>query len=249
MVEAQAKRWVYGQKGRRDALPEQWPVVTISCEFGAHGVVLGRGVAERLGFSYWDREIVSEIARLLRRGEGAVIAFDERTRAAIEDLLGAFAPDLGATPEDYVAEIRGIISSIAGRGSAVIVGREAQYLVDPRRALRVRLAAPYALRLLEFETQAQISVEAAKRVLEAGEEERAAFVRRAVGQNVVDPAHYDLVINSDTYSGERAEAMVLMAYLAKFGEWPVTARVLKGDGPPGATGSLPSFGRETDGMH
>jgi len=227
MVEAQAKRWVFKQNGRRGALPEEWPVVTISCEFGAHGIVLGRGVAERLGFSYWDREVVSELARLLHMGEGTVVAFDERTRTAIEDLLAAFAPNLGATSADYVADVRGIIDAIAGRGSAVIVGREAQYLVDPRRALRVRLVTPFDLRVREIAAEFRISVEAAKRLIVAGERERAAFVRRAVGQNVTDPAHYDLVVNTDSYSGERAEAVVLMAYLAKFGEWPLTAHALK----------------------
>jgi len=29
--------------------------------------------------------------------------------------------------------------------------------------------------------------------------------------------HYDIVVNTETYPGERAEAVVLMAYLAKFG--------------------------------
>ena len=239
MVEAQAKRWVSKQNGGRGALPEEWPVVTISCEFGAHGVVLGRGVAERLGFSYWDREVVSELARLLHMGEGTVVAFDERTRTAIEELLAAFAPNLGATPVDYVADVRSIIDAIAGRGSAVIVGREAQYLVDPRRALRVRLATPLDLRVREIEAESRISVEAAKRLIVAGERERAAFVRRAVGQNVADPVHYDLVVNTDTYSGERAEAVVLMAYLAKFGEWPLTALSLKGASPADLAGMLP----------
>jgi len=176
--------------------------------------VLGRGVAERLGFRYWDREVVSEIARLLHMGEGTVVAFDERTRTAIEDLLAAFAPNMGATSADYVADVRGIISAIAGQGSAVIVGRETQYLVDPRRALRVRLVSPFDVRVREIEAESRVSVEAAKWLLVAGERERAAFVRRAVGQDVADPVHYDLVVNTDTYPGERAEAVVLMAYLA-----------------------------------
>jgi len=249
MVEDQAEGWVFRQSGRREVLPEEWPVVTVSCEFGAQGIVLGRGVAERLGFSYWDREIVSEIARLLHMGEGTVAVFDERTRHAIEDLLGAFAPNLGATSADYAAEVRGIIDAIAGRGSAVIVGREAQYLVDPRRALRVRLVAPFDLRVRQIEAQSGISGGAAKRLIVAGEKERAAFVRRSVGQNVADPVNYDLVVNTDTYSGERAEAVVLMAYLAKFSEWPVTAQVLTGKELSGRAARLPSSDRETDRMH
>ena len=227
MVEAQIRRWVFKQGVRREALPESWPVVTVSCEFGTQGFVLGRGVAERLGFSYWDREIVSELARLLHMGEGTVTVFDDRTRSALEDLLGAFAPNLEVTSVDYAEDVRRIIGSIAGQGSAVIVGRETQYLVDPGRALRVRLVAPFDLRVLEIAAQSQVSVDVAKRLLVAGDKQRAAFVLRAMGQNVADPVHYDLVVNTDTYCGKRAEAVVLMAYLAKFGEWPLTALELK----------------------
>lgn len=246
MVEAQAKRWVFKHNGRREALPEEWPVVTISCEFGAHGIVLGRGVAKRLGFSYWDREVVSEIAHLLHMGDGTVVAFDERTRTAIEDLLAALAPNLRATSGDYVADVRSIIDAIAGRGSAVIVGREAQYLVDPRRALRVRLVAPFDLRVREIVAESGVPVGAAKRLIVAGERERAAFVRRAVGQNVADPVHYDLAVNTDTYSGERAESVVLMAYLAKFGEWPLTAHALSGAYPADLAGTLPPMDQITE---
>jgi hypothetical protein len=37
------------------------------------------------------------------------------------------------------------------------------------------------------------------------------------------------VVNTETYPGERAEAVVLMAYLAKFGAWPLTAQALRGE--------------------
>jgi len=234
MVDAQVRRWVLRQRGLQTALSEKWPVVTVSCEFGAEGVALGRRMAERLGFSYWDREIVSELARLLHMGEGTVAVFDERTRSALEDLLGAFTPNLEVASADYATEVRRIVDSIARQGSAVIVGREAQFLVDPRRALRVRLVAP-------FEAREGISTEAAKRMIVAGERERAALVLHTLGQNVADPAHYDVVVNTGTYAGERAEAVVLMAYLAKFGEWPVTAHALKG----GNCQALPAASRQS----
>ena len=239
MVEAQVRRWALKQAGRGSALREEWPVVTVSCEFGAQGVALGRGVANRLGFSYWDREIVSELSRLLHMGEGTVAVWDERTRSALEDLLGAFTPNPEVASADYAAEVRRIVGSIARQGSAVIVGREAQFLVDPRRALRVRMVAPFDFRVRAVEAGAGIPLEAAKRMIVAGEKERAACVLHALGQNVADPAHYDVVVNTGTYAGERAESVVLMAYLAKFGEWPLTAGALEGEQLSGPAGRLP----------
>jgi hypothetical protein len=65
----------------------------------------------------------------------------------------------------------------------------------------------------------------------SNEKERAAFIRRTLGYSLADPAHYDVVVNTGTYAQERAEAVVLMAYLAKFGKWPPTAHALRGKRP------------------
>jgi hypothetical protein len=100
-----------------------------------------------------------------------------------------------------------------------------------------------------MEAESRVSEGAAKRLIAAGEKERAEFVRRSVGQDVADPAHYDLVVNTETYLGERAEAVVLMAYLAKFGEWPLTAQALNGEELSGPGGRLPSVDRERARMH
>jgi cytidylate kinase len=227
IVENQVRRWAFNnQKRASGALPEHWPVVTISRECGTQGTALGRRVAERLGFSCWDSEIVTEIARLLHTDETTVAAFDEHTRGAIEDLIGSsiFQNIMSA---DYAVNVRRVIDSIARRGSAVIVGRGAQFIVDPNRALRVRLVAPFEHRVREVETLNGIASEAAKRIIESGDKERAAFVRQITEQNVADPAQYDVVINTGIYEGERADALVLMAYLAKFGELPLTEHVSK----------------------
>ena len=229
MVEAQAERWVLRQKWPRGTLPEKWPVVTISCEFGAQGDAFGRGMAQRLGFSYWDREIVGELARLLHTGEGTVTVLDARTRGALDDFLDAFIPNLEVASADYEAEVRRIVAAIARQGSAVIVGREAQFLVESRRALRLRLVAPVDFSVRQLEAGSRTSFKAARKIIVTGEREREAFVLHALGENAADPAHYYIVVNTETYPGERAEAVVLMAYLAKFGAWPLTAQALRGE--------------------
>jgi hypothetical protein len=51
--------------------------------------------------------------------------------------------------------------------------------------------------------------------------------------------HYDVVVNTATYDGERAEAVALMAYLPKFGAWPLTAQALTGEPLAELARSLP----------
>jgi hypothetical protein len=194
MVEAQARRWTLKQHGRWDPVGGTWPVVTISREFGDQGPALGRSLAERLGFTYWDRALVVELARLLKADRATSAVLDERTRDAIETFFGNSVVNQRVISVDYTDRIRLVVDSIARRGGAVVVGRGIEILVDPGHALRVCLAAPSE--------------------------------HTPLGQEVEVSADFDVVVNSGTYERERALSVVMMAYLAKFGDWPMTARSL-----------------------
>jgi len=185
MADIRVKRWEYGQKERVIALPQTWPVVTISHETEEHGIELGRIVAERLGFGYWDRSLVMDLVHLLNVTSATSIVLDERISAAIEEFLGTSEPSQPRASADTIESVRHIINSIAHRGGSVLVGRGAQFLVDDRRSLRVRLVASL---------------------------------------DVADPAHFDLAINTETYGREPTVGLILMAYFAKFGHWPLSAQ-------------------------
>ena len=90
---------------------------------------------------------------------------------------------------------------------------------------------PIEMPIKEIETGSLVSQAVVKRMIATNDKERAAFIRRALDHTIADPAHDDVVANTGTYAQERAGAVVLMTYLAKSGEWPVTALVLRGDGP------------------
>ena len=203
MVEAQAERWELRQKWHPSAFLHTWPVVTISHETPEQGNALGRIVAEQLGFGYWDRALVVELVRLLNERAATSVVLDDRTRAAINDFLGTSLPSQEPASADYADLVRRIFFSLAHRGGAVVVGEGAQFLVDPRGSLRVRLVAPFDPRARQL-----------------------------------DPAHFDIAINTETYAQEPAVGLVLMAYFAKFGHWPLTAHGLASARLPGHTPAL-----------
>jgi cytidylate kinase len=221
MAEAQGERWTFRQKWHPSVFPHTWPVVTISHETEDQGIALGRSVAERLGFGYWDRDLVMELADLMNEKTATSMMLEESTRTAIEEFLGASMPSQENGSTDYADLVRRIFDSLAHRGGAVIVGRGAQFLVAPRESLRVRLVSPLATRANQF-----------------GDNESAAFVLHAMGHDVADPAYFDLVVNTESYLRESALTLVLMAYFAKFGYWPLTARGLIAGTLPGLAPAL-----------
>lgn len=221
IVEQQVRRWQLQPSDDRSAF---WPVVTISRESGSLGLALGRRVASRLGFTFWDQEIVTAVAERLHIDPRKVLALDEHAPGAIEVILTALRMAQGGLAHDYRHQLRILLASIGHHGSAVVVGRGANCVILSSQALRVRLVAPIGQRIADYERTCQTTHEVAAREVPAGDKDRAEFVRRTFNVDVADPAHYDLVINVGTYSPLRAESLVLMAYLAKFGQLPAESR-------------------------
>lgn len=224
IVEQQVRRW---QLRPDKAVVESghfWPVVTISREFGSLGLALGQRVAERLGFTFWDHEIVSAVAQQLRVAPEKVGAIDEHPVGAMAQLFNALHLGREDIAADYHDQLRLLLASIGRHGSAVIVGRGAHMATDPARTLRVRLVAPIVQRVRDYQERFGTSTEEAYRQVRAGDKERADFVRQAYHADVSDPTFYDVLINVATFSPERADSLVLMAYLAKFGEIPAHSR-------------------------
>ncbi len=221
IVEQQVRRWQFQPPNATNTF---WPVVTISRESGSLGLALGRRVAERLGFTFWDQEIVTAVAERLHIDPKEVLALDEQAPAGMEVLMTAFRLAQGGLAHDYRAQLRILFASIAHHGGAVVVGRGAHCVLTSAQALRVRLVAPLEHRIADYVRTCQTTRDAALREVPAGDKSRAEFVRRTFGKDVADPTLYDVVINVATYSPVRAESLVLMAYLAKFGQLPAESR-------------------------
>lgn len=221
IVEQQVRRWQFHPKESRD---EYWPVVTISRESGSLGLDVGRRVAERLGFTFWDQEIVTELAHRLHVEPRDISALDEYAPRAMQVMLTALKLASEGLVEDYRDQLRYLFASIGHHGAAVVVGRGAHCIIPSTQALKIRLVAPLETRIAHYERTCQVTHEAAMRQVPAGDRQRVEFVRQTFHSNVADPTAYDLVINVGSYSATRADSMVLMAYLAKFGHLPAEAR-------------------------
>lgn len=222
MLDEQVRRWQRESPG--DDKSVYWPVVTISRESGSLGLALGRRIAARLGFTFWDQEIVTAVAERLHIDPRKVMALDEHAPGAVDVFLTALRLAQGGLAHDYRAQLRVLLASIGHHGGAVVVGRGAHCALLASQALKVRLVAPLEQRIADYERTCQKPHDVAAREVPAGDRDRAEFVRRTFNVDVADPANYDLVINVGTYPPTRAESLVMMAYLAKFGRLPAESR-------------------------
>lgn len=217
IVEEQVRRWQL-EASRKDQSGEEVakPIITISRQHGSGGVELARALAQKLGYSFWHKEILHEIANNRAMTERLLASFDEHRRNVIGELVGNLVLVNHSTSE-YLRALAKVIHAIGTRGGAVIVGRGAQYLLDPDDLLRVRLVAPVEMRVQHMMGHGLTDHEA-RRSIENTDRDRAAFHKSLFHHDEADPSEYDLVLNLARIPVDRAVDVVLSAFRARFAD-------------------------------
>ncbi len=189
---------------------ESGPVLTITISrlMGSGGSYIGKLVAQRLGFKFIDREILSEAARRLGTDEGFLADRDQKSSGFLNNFLRTLS--YGNTPvvippagppisdNDLFALECTIIKEIARRESSVIVGRGAfQVLRDFPSTLRIFLYAPLEFRTRRFlQVQTFEDARKAESKLRESDEQRSKFVWDMLHVRWTDARNYHFCIDT-----------------------------------------------------
>lgn len=219
LVEQQIQRWMAEQKRKADervtpAPPR--PIITVSRQAGTLGTDIARGAAEMLGFRLWDQELVQRIAEQSGAPEALLRAVDEHARNAVHDLLAGILMGDVSTETEYLAQLTRLFHAIAHHGSAVVVGRGANFVIPGESALRVRLVAPIDVRARNLARVRNMGEAQARGEVEKLDRERHTFLKHHYKRDPTDPCAYDLVVNVGGLPPARAAEVVVAAYKAKF---------------------------------
>jgi hypothetical protein len=198
--------------------------ICISHATGAQGALVGRTVAEQLGFQYVDDEVIAEAAEW---GEldPSFVADAERRKPFVARLLGGIVDQSSAPrlptgeaggrslPSD--ADLRHMIVTAVGsfvrRGSVVIVAHAASFAVRNGEALRVLVTASPETRAERLASERNIEAREAARLIKDEDAGRATYLKRFYGVDQELPTHFDLVVNTDVLSAEEAAKVILAA--------------------------------------
>jgi len=176
-------------------------VLTLSRQLGSQGDWIANTVAQSLGFSYMDHQIVNRAARRAGVPEVALAHIDEL------GLLG-----LRPSPQDhraYISQVESVLLELASQGNVVIVGCGAQVvLANHPRTVHVQVVAPLDIRLGHLMKQEGIGEEAAMERLLASDRKRANYLKTNYGIDWLNQELYDLVINTKRIAPEAAVSCI-----------------------------------------
>jgi cytidylate kinase len=197
-------------------------LITISRQFGAGGSEVARLVANGLGWSVVDNEIIDRVARLAGLTPDVVAQQDERIPGFVERLARALTassqeyavPELGVAlrPEEpsLVRLTELVVKEVAAEGKVVLVGRAAPAVLGQSEdTLDVKLVAPRLFRIQLVMIAEDLDAPAAEALMDRTDSERARYHREHYDRDWDDPAHFHLIVNTGLLGLEGAAAVIL----------------------------------------
>ncbi len=177
-------------------------IITISREMGSGGIPIVQKTAEKLGYRLIDGEAIENIAPEYGLTREVLTQIDEKPPAFIEHLDRQI--ELGMN------RIQLIVLEQALQGNVVIYGRGGQDLLEGiDNVLRVRVIAPFDLRVERWAEREWIDPDLAYTLVRKSDQQRAGFIKYYHNRDWEDPVHYDLTINTAKLSFETAVQQIV----------------------------------------
>jgi Cytidylate kinase-like family len=202
-------------------------VVTFSVQQGSNGHRIAQLVGQKLGFPYYDNEIVLEAASIAGVSLETVAAA-ERWPTFIERMLERLAmttvvsegvmpappstspSNMMMTSADYRGIIEQVVSNLAERGGCVIVGHAAQAVLKNTPAVfKVLVSGSVERRAKQIMEEQKIDEKEALAFVKNSDKQRIDFFKHIYNTEWLDSSHYDMTLNTDDIDVDTAVSMVM----------------------------------------
>lgn len=192
------------------------PCITFSREPGSGGKLIAKLVAKKLKLKYYDKKIVEMIVKQTRKRKELIQSIDERKISLLEDLLSTFFNKRKISSSTYFRNLVKVILALAQKQSCVISGRGANFILPATYNLRVRVIAPFMVRVRNNMLYEKQSIAEAKRSIREIHYHRKEFIKKFFYKNISNANYYDLVINTEYISIKQAVKLVVVAFKNRF---------------------------------
>lgn len=195
-------------------------VITISRQFGAGGITLGKMVADTLQYTFADSDIIQRVAKEANVSTTWVESFEKEAGSKISRFITGMVSK--ALVERVLSDERGyldekiyldylvlIIAQFADEGDVVILGRGSQYILnDHPDAIHVQLVDEFENRVKFLMERYELARKKAERMVVNEDRRRASLYKRLGKSDYESPLLYHLVLNMGKVDLESARDMV-----------------------------------------
>ncbi len=196
-------------------------VITISRQYGAGAMALGRMLAEKRSYTLASRDIVQQIADKAKVSTDFVLAVEKEAGTKLSRFMTRIISSRGMVNkilrEDsgyideklYLDYLVLTVVQIADEGNAVIMGRGSQYILKTHpEAIHILLIDEMENRVKRVEKREKVSRESAMRIVAHEDKRRMNLYHRLGKQDFDSPSLYHMVLNMDRVSLPQAFDLV-----------------------------------------
>ena len=178
-------------------------IITISREFGSGGRELGKRLAEKLNFAYYDREIITEISKKMGVTEEYAQKLSERGiykhAFQIAKSFTVYSEIQNNQTEILVAQQK-ILKNIAENGNAVIIGRGANIILKKYNPMNIFVYADMEAKInrcrMKVEEDRNLSDKEMENKIKQIDKNRKNYHKIISNLEWGDKRNYDLCINT-----------------------------------------------------
>ncbi len=207
-------------------------IIAISRQFGSGGREIGEKLAEKLGWDYYDRNIIEKLCEQENLDEEYVRKFFHDgglDSLAAPNQLGTFSAGEGTHWQfSLLTKQCELLRKIAGIGrDCIIVGRDADVILKEYNPMRVFVCADLSFRLDRCMKREQkkngkkLTEKQLLRNIRRIDKARQKTRELLTGKDPLDPENFDLMLNSSSWN--TSDAVDTLAKLAEI--WPGTDTV------------------------
>ncbi len=193
-------------------------IITISRETGSGGHTVGKLLAEKLGYTFYDKEIVASVAREMGIDEKLILENGENmSDQDYIDMKSGFIPHYkeAEVPYEEIKEAQDrVIKSIADKGNCIIVGRGADFILRGRSdVINVFIHADMERRVRRVQRHEGVTgqEERIRKELEEKDRSRTTYYRYFTGGEWGKVENYTLSLDAGIFTKTQCAELIIKA--------------------------------------
>lgn len=194
-------------------------IITITRQFGSLGRLIGKRVAEKLGYAYYDRDIIEKAADALGEPVYSLSEYDGHTFTKYGKMMFPLGFGAKAKQKKLFEIEKKVILDLASEKDCVIIGRCSDYILSeanvPSR-YSVFLYAPSGARLNYCMKALGLTPEAAEMYMEKVDSAREQFYREHTGESFESLRYRNALIDTSVLPMEQTAELICYGASLRF---------------------------------
>lgn len=192
-------------------------IITIGRQYGSGGRQIANMISEKTGIPVYDKSLLTEAAQ--KSGYSSDLFKKRDEKRHIFGLSRLFSTQMFNAPnyldDSCMFQMQSeAIRQIAEKGSCIIVGRCANYVLRDMDTTDIFITSPIQTRIDRVTGRLNVDRDTARKIIEKKEKDRAEYYRTYTLGKWGDIANYDLCVDSSVL-GLEATADLIISFFTK----------------------------------